>query len=249
MCHFHSVIITMDGKIHHRDHNSHSDIARDVGLYNTTDKREFYEAEWHGRGDMPANLVQKRSYEPTEPEIPSLIVRVAERHYEKLALIVKGELDPHTVEPFNTLDYKDVQDVWNISRAVKFAPQLKAIIDGWNLDGEQETELVKALIEEMSFDIEDIAKEAIEEARKEAEESGSESSYQSGYDDGYSSAGEDMWSDDDVEEKIEEAKKEASEEGHDEGYQEGYTEGFLACLKGAKPDVEYINGMPAFLFK
>src|SRR5262245_2966874 len=100
MCHFHSVIVTADGRILHRPSNSHSGIAAHFGLENELDAT-WWECEWNGRGEMPAQLIQTRG----KTSVPTQAAyRAAEAHYRKLAEIVRGDSDPMFCEPFDNHD-------------------------------------------------------------------------------------------------------------------------------------------------
>lgn len=107
MCDFHSIIVSTDGRVYHLPENSHSGIAAHYGLENTPENRQFYEVEWSGRGDMPDDLVRDRSY-GVERDIPALVHRTAERHYTKLAAILRGELLAADTAPFDQPEYSDV---------------------------------------------------------------------------------------------------------------------------------------------
>jgi hypothetical protein len=107
MCHFHSVVVSLDGRVYHLPENSHSGIAAHYGLTNGPDKQEFFEVEWDGRGEMPFNLVRQRYYTERD-SIPALVRSTAEAHYRKLAAILRGELKAEDTAPFNLPEYADV---------------------------------------------------------------------------------------------------------------------------------------------
>lgn len=117
MCTFHSVIVSRDGRIYHNPTNSHSSIAGEFGLENLPDQpQQYWECEWDGTGEMPANLVQQRNtsgpigngYSDRRGEAPDVAWRAAERHYMKLAAVICGELPVETA-PFDQPEFIDVR--------------------------------------------------------------------------------------------------------------------------------------------
>lgn len=205
MCDFHSVIITPNGTIHHNPTNSHSNIASIAGLVNYVGPQTYYEAEWNGQGGMPAKLVRDRSYGYkvfAQNCVPALVERTAVRHYEKLALIVKGELDPMTAAPFNLPDYSDVQSAYNAVIALKAVDPIVKLIE--ELSDMTNEEIVAAIIEKLGIDMADLAKDEIQSAVENATEDmwTLESAYESFLESG------DWYSQEQYDEGIEEAKAE-----------------------------------------
>ena len=255
MCDFHSVIVTGDGRILHHPSNSHSTTASFFALDTGLDAA-WWECEWNGIGDMsvgPYGIVQLRgkSVSPT-----SLAVREATRHYEKLAKIMAGEADPLTTAPFDQPEYCDVREKLQaleaerakqvaISEAEALGENLATSFDDMTV--EAQILAIRALAETLSIDMTDIAAEEISEAEESAEERGSESSYESGREDGYEAASEELYTQEYMDEQIGEAVEKATDEDS-ECYQKAFEAGFLACKTGATPAVQYINGLPSFLF-
>jgi hypothetical protein len=242
VCDFHSVIVTGNGRILHLASNSHSDIARHNGLESGIDAK-WWECEWNGRGSMPLNLVQNRRDGQAEPT--KVAERAAESHYKKLALIVAGDLDPATTFPFDQPEYSDVRAIYAEATAVRQAEPMAAQIE--SLDTAAQIAILRAIAENLSLDMADVAAEEIQAAEESAEERGSESSYESGYEAGVNAASEEMYSYEYMQEEIESAVKKAVEEATEEAQAESYEEGYRDCQQGKAPAYAFLNGLPSFL--
>jgi hypothetical protein len=225
VCHFHSIIVSTDGRVFHLTENSHSGIAEHYGLHNGPDKREFYECEWDCRGSMPLDVVRDRPYGHGD-DVPSLVQRTAMRHYEKLAAILRGELNAAETSPFDQPEYSDVakeieshkrylaeQERLRVEREEAEArdAEAKALADsviaqfGTQFDClsvDQIAVLIPAIVEAVNGDAEVIFSELIEEKCDEAEERGKEEGYEDGRQAGYEDATEDMYTSDYVSENI-----------------------------------------------
>lgn len=247
MCDFHSVIITADGRIWHNPSNSHSGIAREFGLENGVNKQEFWEVENDGQGkELPLPLVVARGYKPGGDVVPSLVERVAVRHYEKLQSILRGETDPATCAPFDGPNYSDVQAKYDDLMALKQVAPIIAAIEA--IDGCTNEALIRILIDELGADVEEIAAAEIESAREDGSEANRESHYDDGYQAGIEAASDDLYTQEYMDEQIAEAVKEAEDNLRPEVYAEGYAAGFAKVVADGSPKVEFISGIPAFLF-
>lgn len=239
MCHFHSVIVTGDGRILHDESNSHSTIASKHNLGADLDAK-WWECEWDGRGAMPVNLVQSRGKD-TAPTAAA--ERAAQRHYEKLAAIVSGDLDPADTFPFDGPDYRDVRKVYGQSVCLKQLEPIIALLE----DVDFQEDAIRHIIEQLSLDVDEIAKERIQELEDEKEQA---------YSNGIEAASEDMVSWDYHQELLEEEKQkwldeleEEKQEKIDEVAYSEYCLGVVDAKAGAVLQVDFINDMPSFLFE
>lgn len=262
MCHFHSVIVTADGRILHLPCNSHSSIAAHNQLDSSLDAG-WWEAEWDGRGAQPVDLIQTRGKTST---VTSLAERATDSHYAKLAAILAVDADENTVfpAPFDQPEYSDVREAAlravterkrkaerEAAEAVKaeqiaeaereaeaVADKLSATFISFNLM--QEIAFFRHLIEcnDLSCSVADVAEDEIEEAEEAAR---SDMFTQADLDDSYNAgseaACEDLYTYEYMQEQIEEAVEKATEEAAEEAEEkaeEARQQGYLEGFKACK---------------
>jgi flagellar biosynthesis/type III secretory pathway protein FliH len=202
---------------------------------------------------MPVNLVQQRGKE-TPPTAAA--ERAAQRHYEKLAAIVAGDVNPVDCFPFNQPEYEDVRNVYEQAAKAKRIAEKKAaeqealeplavLFESLELDFQEDA--IRSLIDRLGLDISEIAEDEIQAAREEGEEEG----YEDGLQSGYESASEDMYSIDyhneEVEREVAEAKEEWEANELEDARAEAYESGWRDGKQDKAPEFDFVSGMPSFL--